>query len=144
MSRYPCDSVLALLLTLLLVQCAPYGAAWNTGRTDALAENHLMLVIEQPESLGYKRLRYATELHPELSDFLAQIGKPDCIAETTNGDRHYMIVYQIDQRRAYSCRTDPFHSSDPMQVSGPYPITPNEYKTLRDLKARALMASASQ
>jgi hypothetical protein len=67
----------------------------------------------------------------------------DCIAETTNGDRHYMIVYQIDQRRAYSCRTDPFQSSRPMEVSGPYPVTDNEYNTLRGLKTRNLVNTAS-
>lgn len=140
MFRYSC----AALLCLLLAQCAPFGAAWNTGRTDALAENHIMLVSEQPESLGFKRLRYATEIHPELLDYLAQIGKPDCIAETTHGDRHYMILYQIDQRRAYSCRTDPFRSSRPMQVSGPYTMTQNEYKSLSNLKKRALVTTSGR
>jgi hypothetical protein len=133
MFRYSC----AAFLFLPIAQCAPYGAAWNTGRTDAQAENTIMLVNEEPESLGYKRLRYATELHPEFTELLQQIGKPDCIAETTHGDRHYMILYQIDQRRAFSCRSHPYRNSDPVQVSGPYPITQNEYKTLRDLKKRA-------
>jgi hypothetical protein len=140
MSRYS----RAAIFLLLLAQCAQFDAAWKTGRTDALAENRIMLVIEQPESLGFKRLRYAAELNPEFPEFLAQIGKPDCIAETTHGDRHYMILYQIDQRRAYSCRTDPFRSTQPMQVSGPYPITQNEYKTLHDLKNRALLGLAQR
>lgn len=127
----------AIFLLFLLSQCATHSAAWNTGRTDALAENQIMLVLEKPESLGWKRLKYATELHPEFAFFLEKIGRPDCIAETTQGDRHYMICYQLNQRRAYSCRSILDRPSIPMQVSGPYPMSQKEYSTLNELKNRA-------
>ncbi len=127
----------AIILLLILSQCATHSAAWNTGRTDSLAENQIMLVLEKPESLGWKRLQYATELHPEFAFFLEKIGKPDCIAETTQGDRHYMICYQLEQRRAFSCRSILDRPSIPMQVSGPYPMSHKEYSTLRGLKKRA-------
>lgn len=130
-------SAVLVFSVLLLCQCAPYRSAWNAGWTSAEAENSIMLVIDQPVTLGYKRLQYYGALHPEFRELLTHLGQPDCLAETTQGGRRYMILYYLGARKAYSCRTDDRRVTTPMQVSGPYPISDKEYKLLRTFQNKA-------
>lgn len=130
-------SAVLFFSALLFCQCAPYSSAWNSGWTGSEAENSIMLVIDQPVTLGYKRLQYHGELHPEFRDILTHLGQPDCLAETTKGGRRYMILYYLGARKAYSCRTDDHRVTTPMQVSGPYPITVKEYKLLKTFQNKA-------
>ncbi len=89
-----------------------------------------MLVLTDPPSLGWKRIQQHSALHPEFHSFLNQIGQPDCLAESVQADRRYIILYYLEQRRAFSLRTAARSVSEPMQVSGPYPITDKEYALL--------------
>lgn len=126
-------NVKGLLLCLccaLLGQCAPYRAA-------AAADNSIMLVLSRPPSLGFKRLQYHRAQHPDLHDFVTQVGQPDCLAETTQGDRHYMILYYLDARKAFSFRHSTRSNGAPMQMSGPYPISDKEFELLSGMKTKA-------
>jgi hypothetical protein len=136
MSRFALLS--AFVMTLLLCQCAPYRAAWQHGWTNADAEDSIMLVLADPPSLGWKRLQQHSALHPEFRSFLNQMGQPDCLAESVQGDRRYIILYYLEQRRAFSLRTAARSLGEPMQVSGPYPITDKEYALLSSFQNKAL------
>ena len=126
------------LLAILLCQCAPYRAAWQHGWSNADAEDSIMLVLTDPPSLGWKRIQQHSALHPEFHSFLKQIGQPDCLAESVQADRRYIILYYLEQRRAFSLRTAARSVSEPMQVSGPYPLTDEEYALLSSFQKKAL------
>jgi hypothetical protein len=66
------------------------------------------------------------------------MGQPDCLAESVQGDRRYIILYYLEQRRAFSLRTAARSLGEPMQVSGPYPITDKEYALLSSFQNKAL------
>lgn len=129
-----------LLLTFICSSCAPYRAAWASGWTEKAANNSIMYINEEPPTLGWKRLQYQAELHPEFRQFIDQLGKPDCIAETTHTQRHYMILYYLNQRKAFSFRNDTRSVSKPIEVAGPYNISDKEYRLLRDFKKRAVQS----
>lgn len=88
-----------------------------------------MLIREQPPSFGYQRLTSQALVHPDLGVFVTRRGMPDFLAETGNADRRYFILYYLDRRKAYACRT---RSENPTAVefSGPYPITQREFHVL--------------
>lgn len=133
-----CSSIFCLLLAIPLTHCAPYRAAWNSGWTEKEANNSMMLVIADPPTLGWRRLQNHATLHPEFQALLTQLGSPDCIAESTQDRRHYLILYYLKNRQAYSCRNDTRSVSKPMEFSGPYPITDKEYRLLSDFQQKAL------
>jgi hypothetical protein len=126
-----------LTLALLSANCASHRAAWSNGWTEKEANDSIMLVMEKPQTLGWKRLQYHATLHPEFGQFLDKLGTPDCIAETTQSDRHYMILYYLKTRKAYSFRNDTRHVSKPVEVAGPYPISVREHELLSGFQKRA-------
>lgn len=125
---------------LVLSQCAPYRAAWQHGWTNDEANDSIMLVLTDPPTLGWKRIQQHAKLHPEFRSFLDQVGLPDCLAESVQADRRYLILYYLEQRRAFSLRTAAKSVTEPMQVSGPYPITDKEYALLSGFKSKALQS----
>lgn len=128
-------------LAILIACCAPYRAAWKSGWTEKAANNSIMLVQAHPPTLGWKRLQYQSALHPEFHEFLVHLGTPDCIAETTHTQRHYLILYYLKKRQAYSFRNDTRSVSKPIEVAGPYPISEKEHRLLSDFQQRALPTS---
>jgi hypothetical protein len=133
----------SLLLATLIVSCAPYRAAWKSGWTEKAANNSVMLVHAHPPTLGWKRLQYQSTLHPEFHEFLVHLGTPDCIAETTHTERHYLILYYLNERKAYSFRNDTRSVSKPIEVAGPYPISEKEHRLLSEFQQRALRSRKS-
>jgi hypothetical protein len=123
-----------LAVQMSLPSCASYRAAWNSGWTEKEANDSIMIVRESPPTLGWKRLRYFSTLHPEFGPYLAQMGTPDCIAESTHARQHYLIAYYLDRRQAFSFRNNTRAVSQPIEVAGPYPITRKEFRLLNDLK----------
>lgn len=107
-----------------------------TGRTSAEADDRIMLVRQDPESFGYRRLSYHVRLFPDVGVFVVQNGLPDFIAEMNNRDRHYMILYYLKDRHAYACRTKDIRTHE-VEFAGPYPITPKEYRTLEGFRHQA-------
>ena len=92
-----------------------------------------MLVRETPETLGHRRLVYQSAAHPDLGNFLEGKGLPDFIAETSSDDRQYLILYYLDSRRAFACRTRRSPGTV-IDFAGPYPMTERETKLLRELQ----------
>jgi len=122
-----------LLLSLLLAACAPVRRGWDSGWSERAAKDRIMLVREVPETLGHRRLVYQTAAHPDLGNFLKGKGLPDFIAETSTDDRQYLILYYLDSRRAFACRTRRSPGTV-IDFAGPYPMTERETKLLRQLQ----------
>lgn len=123
----------AALLFLLLAACASARRGWDAGWSERAAKDRIMLVRQSPETLGHRRLVYQSAAHPDLGNFLENKGLPDFIAETSSGDRQYLILYYLDTRHAFrgSTRRSP---GTQIEFAGPYPMTERETKLLRDLQ----------
>jgi hypothetical protein len=113
--------------------CGMVGDAWYTGWTDAAARDRIMLVRAAPESLGHQRLVHQSRIYPDLAVFLERKGWPDFIAETANDGQRYVVLYYLGRGEAWAARTN---RSVPrlMEFAGPYPMTPNERRLLRQLQ----------
>jgi hypothetical protein len=128
----------ARLATILLAllggfSCATVGDAWMTGWTERAANDQIMLVADHPPTLGCQRLQYQSQVYPDLATFLAARGWPDFLAETTSGQRRYLVLYFLDRRQAFAARTR--HPDDrSMEFAGPYPVTRREYELLDRLR----------
>lgn len=124
---------LLLLLTLCLTACVPMRRGWDAGWSERAAKDRIMLVRQSPETLGHRRLVYQSAAHPGLGDFLRGKGLPDFIAETSSDDRQYLILYYLDSRRAFACRTRRSPGTA-IEFAGPYPMTDRETRLLRQLQ----------
>lgn len=122
-----------LLIALHLSACAPVRRGWDAGWSERAAKDRIMLVREAPQTLGHRRLVYQSAAHPDLGNFLKGKGLPDFIAETSTDDRQYLILYYLDSRRAFACRTRRSPGTV-IDFAGPYPITDRETKLLRQLQ----------
>jgi hypothetical protein len=122
-------------LLLLVASCMPYrgSGGWEAGWTERAAQDRIMLVRNAPETLGHRRLVYQSAAHPHLNDFLHRQGFPDFIAETSSDDRQYLILYYLDSRNAFACRTRR-GGTDEIQFAGPYTMTKSETAVLRELQ----------
>ncbi len=121
------------LLALVLV-CASCGHRMHW--TERAAQDRIMLVREEPPTLGYRRLGHQSISHPDLGRFLEKKGRPDFIAETSAEDRQYLVLYYLASKRAYACRS---WRSQPntIEFAGPYDITSKEVELLQELKKNA-------
>ena len=101
--------------------------------TERASQDRIMLVEEEPPSLGLKRLGYQASTHPDLASFLRRRGNPDFIAETSSDDRQYLILYYLARKQAYACRS---WRGQPViiEFAGPYEITAKEIEILESLK----------
>lgn len=125
--------LLGLAFCSVLASCGVVGDAWEMGRTGGAASDQIMLVRAEPPSLGHRRLVSQSGVYPDLGIFLGQRGAPDFVAETNSGDRHYLILYYLDRREAYACRTKAPRTRE-VEFAGPYAITEREFKTLSGFK----------
>lgn len=125
--------VALLLLAALLTSCASPNVHW----TERAARDRIMLVRDRPETLGHKRLVYQASSHPDLADFLRKRGEPDFIAETSSDNRQYMILYYLDSRKAFACRSWRDRADD-IEFAGPYKMTERETGILRELQERSV------
>jgi hypothetical protein len=123
----------AAFLALLLTACVPVRRGWDAGWTERAAQDRIMLVRQAPETLGHRRLVYQSAAHPDLGTFLGSRGLPDFIAETSSDDRQYLILYYLDSKRAFACRTRR-SAGAAIDFAGPYPMTERETKTLREMQ----------
>ena len=122
--------------------CRPVADAWMTGWTGAEANDRIMLVRQQPRTLGYQRMLSQAGVYPDLAIFVNERGMPDFLAESTTNNRHFLILYYLEKRSAYACRAKA-PSTREIEFSGPYPITEREYRLLGDLKRGSDGSSAS-
>ena len=82
----------------------------------------------------------APHARPAIPTMLGISGRPDFIAETASGDRRYLILYYLDKRKAFACRTWEQVGSA-IEFAGPYPMTEKETKLLKDLKDGSVSAA---
>jgi hypothetical protein len=127
---------LAGIAALGLTSCSSLSNAWMAGRTASAAENRIMLIRDRPASFGRHRLDYQAALYPDLALFLRKFDSPDFLAEMTNDEQHYLILYYLASRQAYACRTKGLHSHE-VEFAGPYPITASEFKMLDGFRRQA-------
>ena len=132
---WPPISLLGLAL-VLLAACQPVSDAWASGWTEAAAHDQIMLVRQEPPSLGQRRLQSQSGVYPDLGVFLQAHGMPDFLAETTTHDRHFLILYYLEAKHAYSCHAEAA-SSRQIEFTGPYPITRREVRLLQAFKQQA-------
>ncbi|WP_035608717.1 hypothetical protein [Haloferula sp. BvORR071] len=126
--------LLAPVLPLLAGSCTPFrGGGWEAGWTERAAQDRIMLVRNSPETLGHRRLVFQSATHPDLKVFLSQKGLPDFIAETSSDDRQYLVLYYLDKRKGYICRTHRVENSE-VVFAGPYNMTKRETGVLRELQ----------
>ena len=101
--------------------------------SERAAQDRIMLVREQPPTLGFRRLSHQAVAHPDLGRFLVSKGRPDFIAETSSDDRQYLVLYYIDRRQAFACRSWR-GQPNAIEFAGPYAITAKEVELLVELK----------
>ncbi|MGB6221159.1 hypothetical protein [Haloferula sp.] len=126
-----------VLIPLLLASCTD-GRHW----TERAAQDRIMLVRNEPETLGHKRIVYQAAAHPDFAKFLNKSGEPDFIAETSSDSRQYMILYYLDSKNAFACRSWR-GSLQRMEFAGPYPMTKKETELLQQLKAGSVHTAES-
>jgi hypothetical protein len=126
----------AVIAMALAASCVPRD--WS----DAAARDRIMLVRESPETLGFLRLTRQAAARPDFERFLRRRGRPDFIAETASDDRRYMVLYYLEERRAYAVRTwtGPAASID---FAGPYAMTDKETGLLSEMKAKSIHQAES-
>lgn len=132
---------LTCVAILSLAGCGAVSDAWMTGWTQTAANDRIMLVRAEPPSFGHRRLVLQSRLYPDLALFLGKRGLPGFIAEISNRDRHYLILYYLPDREAYACRTGGAGSHQ-IEFAGPYPITSSEARTLEGFQHQAELANA--
>lgn len=128
--------LLLILPLLCLTGCGSVSDAWMTGWTSSAARDRIMLVRSEPMSFGFQRLTRQARLYPDLSRFMSARGLPGFIAEIDNRDRHFLILYYLESREAFACRTRGTASRE-IEFAGPYPITSREFKTLEGFRQQA-------
>ncbi len=121
---------------LLSVSCGDVEYPLIPGSQAALAKDQIMLVRKEPPSFGYQRLQSQAGSYPDLAMFVAKHGTPDFLAETGNWERHYFILYYLESRQAFACRTRS-DNHQAVEFAGPYPITAGEYKLLTGFRRNA-------
>lgn len=128
------------LLGILATSCTQIGESWMSKSMTAAAQNQIMLVRKEPPSFGYQRMEFQSETYPDMKLFVAKHGLPDFLAETGTPTRQYFILYYVDRRKAYACRT-PAGSRNAVEFAGPYPITDREFRLLNDFRRDPSKAS---
>lgn len=124
------------VIALFCGSCTPVGNSAFLTSTTSAANNHIMLVRQNPPTFGFQRLTALSLRHPDLGVFVARNGIPDFLAETNKGDNRYMILYYLPSRKAFACRSGSGDSRE-VEFSGPYPVTESELRTLEKLRAPA-------
>lgn len=100
------------------------------------ANNRIMLVRQEPATLGYQRTAFLRSYYPAFGDFINRQGFPDFIAETESDKRHFIVLYYPEHQSAYSCRGVQFSRRD-VEFTGPIKITRGEVAVLKRLKREA-------
>lgn len=114
---------------VVMAACAGFEESGFPGSASSMAHNQMMLVRRDPATFGYYRLGSLTRIYPDLAFFIETRGTPDFLAETESDGHDYYILYYLEKREAFACRTRPGRSRG-IEFAGPYPVTEWEYRTL--------------
>lgn len=121
----------SFLLALLFTSCGG-GMHW----TERAAQDRIMLVRDDPPTLGHRRIAYQSTAHPDLGLFIQRKGRPDFIAETSADDRQYLVLYYLEKQNAFVCRSWR-NQPNMIMFSGPQDITDKEVELLGELRKNA-------
>ena len=132
-----------MVACLLSVSCGVVEYPLIPGSQAALARDQIMLVRKEPPSFGYQRLQTQAGSYRDLEVFVTKHGTPDFLAESGNWERRYFILYYLESRQAFACRTRS-ENHRAVEFAGPYPITPGEYKLLAGFRRNANKKLASK
>ena len=124
-----------------MVSCSPVTSAWMSGWTASAARDHIMLVREEPPSLGYRRLAYQSDIFPGLRGFIAVHGQPDFLAETRGGGIHYLVFYYLNPGRVFVMHTRGSGTGS-MECDGPYALGHKERIKLDELLVKSSAGGA--
>ena len=134
----------AAIAGLLQASCMTFEESGLPGSAASMAHNQIMLVSAGPEeSFGHYRLVSLMRIYPDLEVFTAKRGIPDFLAETSNRQQHYYILYYLKNRQAYAARTRP-PQRNRLEFAGPYPVTEKEKRILEDLRKKEAPRSLSR
>jgi hypothetical protein len=125
----------------LLICCFLLASCGGQGWAERAANDRIMMVRVEPPTLGYHRLVQESARHPDLGVFLRKQGRPDFVAETHSDDRHYMILFYLEKKRAFAARS--WRGQSVIEFAGPSPITAHEVKLLGDLKKNSVQETQS-
>lgn len=89
--------VLLLVFSLFLTSCSAY----MYGYTEAAAEDRFILVGEDPEDFGRKRLSYVMGYSAPIRGFVKQHGLPDMTYETKIERRAAIVFYYVETNEVY-------------------------------------------
>jgi len=120
---------------LLAMSCRSISNEWASRKDAVSAHNQMMLVRENPATLGYRRLMVKSEQSADLKIFIGQTGLPDFLAEASSGNRDYLIFYYLERRQAFACRTAG-QVNGSVEFTGPYAMTPGELRLLKAAKSK--------
>lgn len=126
----------AAIAALLLASCSSFEESGLPGSAASMAHNQIMFVSVDPdETFGHYRLISLMRIYPDLEVFTAKRGIPDFLAETSNRQQHYYILYYLKSRQAYAARTRP-PQRNRLEFAGPYPVTEKEKRILEELRKK--------
>jgi hypothetical protein len=124
---------MGVAVCVLSGSCARFEESGLPGSAASMAHNQIMYVSEDMQTFGHYRLSTLLRIYPDFDFFVRKRGVPDFLAETSNGGRHYLIVYYLSDRQAYASRPR-MGSGKSLEFAGPYPITPKEVMVLTKLR----------
>lgn len=128
--------LLAAAMAVMLGGCTGYEESGLPGSDASIARNQIMWVSAEARTFGYGRLMSRARIYPDLELFVRKRGMPDFMAETADRRRVYFILYYLEDREAFACRTRP-GAERLVEFSGPYPVTDKEYETLDGFRTKA-------
>ncbi len=119
-------------VSLVLMSCHTQGSKTHLYATSNAANNTMMVLNDDVDALGERRMEALTKTYPDVVDFLKDKGRPTYIAESKDRNDHMIVFYYPERKNAYACRYV-IGSTVDMEFSGPFPIAPEEMSQLRRL-----------
>lgn len=127
-------SMVCTVMTIaILTSCHTTGKSKYLYATSSHANNKMMLLNEDVDTFGERRMKALTKTYPSVATFLDSKGKPRYFAESMDRDDHMIVFYYPEQKKAYACRYAIGSTTD-MEFSGPFPINKQEMEHLRKLE----------
>ncbi len=111
----------AVLLVVLLPGCSIVGGN-RQGTTSAQARDRVLPVIEEPPSLGWKRIQYQSSVCPAFKEFIHAKGLPSFVIEDTGLTTRKIVVFYDKTDQAYLVSVATGVTGQKFEVSGPEPI----------------------